>query len=494
MVTMLLLPSVATTKDFNEFDQDTTPATTDLLLKSAGGAGTTYMTFEHLFDLEDVIGKKSFEDEDWGDMSGSSNSVTLDADVVAPAEMADADHGFFTYSSGVASLDTGGLTSANLLGALTNETGTGVAVFGTSPTFTGNIYLDGNTNAIMQLKAADTYNVALNLYPDNLEENNDGWRIYVNDSGTFDIETYQSGSWVDAFTLTNAGTAYISTGIELGHATENTLSAASGVLSIEGGALAPVADPTFTGTVVLPNSQALVTPVLGTPTSGTLTSCTGLPTSTGLTDLLSAARTYTGTQTFPSLSLTELTSAPTPVGGDWYHPDYTNFNPSGSGVGIGYYTIYRLSDTTYVQNFDNNGNLHLAGIPSPAYAHITGADYPYFDTETPHVLTYTETHGGTITNTGATQDRVYTVSTAYDAEMAFVVMVRAAYQMDIEPYSGGKIWLCVADTCTEGGADVHIRNTDDTPGDSIACKGIELTDGVYELWCKTGNSGWELTP
>ena len=206
------------------------------------------------------------------------------------------------------------------------------------------------------------------------------------------------------------------------------------------------------------------------------------------------AQTYTALPTFPSLSLTELTSAPTPVGGDWYHPDYTNFNPSGSGVGIGYYTIYRLSDTTYVQNFDNNGNLHLAGIPSPAYAHITGADYPYFDTETPHVLTYTETHGGTITNTGATQDRVYTVSTAYDAEMAFVVMVRAAYQMDIEPYSGGKIWLCVADTCTEGGADVHIRNTDDTPGDSIACKGIELTDGVYELWCKTGNSGWELTP
>jgi hypothetical protein len=36
----------------------------------------------------------------------------------------------------------------------------------------------------------------------------------------------------------------------------------------------PLASPTFTGTVVLPNSQALVTPVLGTPTSGTLTNCT----------------------------------------------------------------------------------------------------------------------------------------------------------------------------------------------------------------------------
>ena len=41
---------------------------------------------------------------------------------------------------------------------------------------------------------------------------------------------------------------------------------------------ANLASPTFTGTVVLPDSQALVTPVLGTPTSVTLTNATGLPT------------------------------------------------------------------------------------------------------------------------------------------------------------------------------------------------------------------------
>jgi hypothetical protein len=45
----------------------------------------------------------------------------------------------------------------------------------------------------------------------------------------------------------------------------------------------PLASPTFTGTVVLPDSQALVTPVLGTPTSGTLTNTTGLIATTGLT-------------------------------------------------------------------------------------------------------------------------------------------------------------------------------------------------------------------
>lgn len=51
---------------------------------------------------------------------------------------------------------------------------------------------------------------------------------------------------------------------------------------------ADLASPTFTGTVVLPNSQALVTPVLGTPTSGTLTNCTGLPVNGIVDDTTSA--------------------------------------------------------------------------------------------------------------------------------------------------------------------------------------------------------------
>lgn len=40
---------------------------------------------------------------------------------------------------------------------------------------------------------------------------------------------------------------------------------------------ANLASPTFTGTVVFPSGQALIAPVLGTPTSGTLTNCTWLP-------------------------------------------------------------------------------------------------------------------------------------------------------------------------------------------------------------------------
>jgi hypothetical protein len=61
------------------------------------------------------------------------------------------------------------------------------------------------------------------------------------------------------------------TGIELSHATANTLTASSGVLSIEG-----VAIPTLTSTDTLEN-KTFVAPALGIPASGDLTNCTSLP-------------------------------------------------------------------------------------------------------------------------------------------------------------------------------------------------------------------------
>ena len=72
----------------------------------------------------------------------------------------------------------------------------------------------------------------------------DDWARFT-DADT--IEGLSDSELLTALTLGSADSPQF-TGIELSHAAENTLTASSGVLSIEGGALAPAASPTLTGT------------------------------------------------------------------------------------------------------------------------------------------------------------------------------------------------------------------------------------------------------
>lgn len=66
--------------------------------------------------------------------------------------------------------------------------------------------------------------------------------------------------------------------------------------------LGVISDETGSGNSVFATSPTLVTPLLGTPTSGTLTNCTGLPISSGVSGLGSGIGTFLATPTSANLA------------------------------------------------------------------------------------------------------------------------------------------------------------------------------------------------
>ncbi len=155
----------------------------------------------------------------------------------------------------------GSFTSLQLLTALTDETGSGSAVFATSPTLVTPV-------------------------------------LGTPSSGTLTNCTSLPISGLTASTSTALGVG----SIELGHATDTTISRVSaGVVAIEG-----VNIVTTSSTDTLTNktltSPTLTTPALGTPSSGTLTSCTGLPVSTGISGLAANVATFLATPSSANLA------------------------------------------------------------------------------------------------------------------------------------------------------------------------------------------------
>ncbi len=217
------------------------------------GAGNTAWTKNQLGPVNlttDVTGTLPIANGGTGNTSGTA---TINANLT----------GMVTSVGNAASL--GSFSSSNLLTALTDETGTGTAVFSVSPVLTGTPAIAAATGSSLSVTGQLTSTVATGTAPLAVSSTTKVTNLYADRAALADTVTTNAN-------LTGAVTS-VGNATSLGSFTSANL---SGALTNETGSGLAVFDtsPTIT-------SASLVTPALGTPASGVMTNVTG--TASGLT-------------------------------------------------------------------------------------------------------------------------------------------------------------------------------------------------------------------